>query len=320
MTNSNKRNYKFFDRQLHHLGDKLKQVSFPGFQGVPIYDVFWFFVSGVQQGSISTRASSIAFNFLLAMGPATIFLFTLIPYIPVNNLYNELIEILNSVMPQAAYSMVEQTANGLLTKRGGLQFFGLITALFFSTRGIIALMDAFNASYHTIERRPWILRTLTALLLVFILIILLTISLVLIIFSKVLLEILVEQEFLVVNLEFYMLLIGKWIIVTALIFFSISFLFYMAPFKKHGWRFINAGSTLSTLLTIVASLGFSYFVNNFAQFNKFFGSIGALMALMLWINFNALTLLIGFELNVSINNIQRNAESEEEDRISNVLK
>ena len=85
-------------------------------------------------------------------------------------------------------------------------------------------------------------------------------------------------------------------------FLSISFLYYLAPMRKTKWRFITAGSTLATILTIVASLGFSYFVNHFAQFNKFFGSIGALIALMLWMNFNALTLLIGFELNASIHN------------------
>jgi membrane protein len=98
--------------------------------------------------------------------------------------------------------------------------------------------------------------------------------------------------------------------IIGLTFSCISSLYYLAPLRKTNWRFFSAGSSLATVLTVAASVGFSYFVNNFAQFNKFFGSIGALVALMLWFNFNALTLLIGFELNASINNANLNAREQ----------
>jgi membrane protein len=102
--------------------------------------------------------------------------------------------------------------------------------------------------------------------------------------------------------NYLLLQLGKWFVILALTFLAISFLYYLAPSRKTKWRFFTPGSILATLLSIITSIGFSYFVNHFAPFNKFFGSIGTLIAVMLWMNFNALALLAGFELNASIRN------------------
>jgi membrane protein len=93
---------------------------------------------------------------------------------------------------------------------------------------------------------------------------------------------------------------GKWLIICALFFFSYAFLFYYAPARKTKFKFISAGGTLTTLLTIIASLVFSYYINNFGKYNTLYGSIGTLVVVMMSIYFNSLMLLIGFELNVSI--------------------
>jgi membrane protein len=99
-----------------------------------------------------------------------------------------------------------------------------------------------------------------------------------------------------------LLLLGKWVIVLALTFLAISSLYYLAPARKTKWRFFTPGSIFATLLSILTSILFSYFVNHFAPFNRFYGSIGTLIAIMLWMNFNAIALLAGFELNASIKN------------------
>ena len=124
-----------------------------------------------------------------------------------------------------------------------------------------------------------------------------------------------ELQIIKADFTYYLFLTGRWFIITVLTFVSISLFYYLAPSRKTHWKFFSAGSTLATLLTIIASLGFSYFVNHFAQFNRFFGSIGALVALMLWMNFNSLSLLIGFELNASIQNAGVNLNPNQESEI-----
>ncbi|MBA7529674.1 hypothetical protein ES705_21872 [subsurface metagenome] len=297
---SHERTYRIFNQQIHQLGERLRHVTFPGFDKVPIYDVIWFFIRGIQKGSLNTRASSIAFNFMLAFGPAVIFLFALIPYLPIANFQQELFEVFNEIMPDNSYIAIESFLNEIFQKRGGLPFFGLLVSLFFAQKGIHGMIEAFNATYHTIETRSWYTQHLVAIVLVFIFYVLVLMATLVMFFSKLFIENLSTSGLIQQDFTFYLFVIGKWFGIIGLTFFCISFLYYLAPQRKTKWRFFSAGSTLATILTVIASLGFSYFVNNFAQFNKFFGSIGALIALMLWLNFNSLVLLIGFELNASI--------------------
>ncbi|PLX10915.1 MAG: hypothetical protein C0594_04225 [Marinilabiliales bacterium] len=144
---------------------------------------------------------------------------------------------------------------------------------------------------------------------VIILFLLISIAVSLIIFSGKTLNYFVMKDWMEQNIYYYLITIGNWVIITALFFFAISILYYLAPAKKTRWRFISAGSTLSTVLIIIASIGFSYFVNNFGQYNKLYGSIGTIIVILLWLYFNSLALIIGFELNTSI----INARSERHD-------
>ena len=296
------RNYRMFNRQIHSFGERLQHVTIPGFKGVPLYDAIWFFIRGLQKGSLNTRASSIAFNFMLALGPGVIFLLTLIPYMPITNFQDQVLGVFNRIMPENSYIAIEGLLNDIFQKRGGLPLFGLLLSLFFAQKGINGMIEAFNATYHTIDTRPWISQRLISVMLVAIFYILVIIASLIMFLSRSFVVKLVHSGYIKLDITYYMFLIGKWLAIVGLTFFCISFLYYFAPQRKTKWRFFSPGSITATLLTVIASLGFSYFVNHFAQFNKFFGSIGALIALMLWFNFNALTLLIGFELNASISN------------------
>jgi membrane protein len=126
------------------------------------------------------------------------------------------------------------------------------------------------------------------------------VSVALIIFGTDFLNYLVEKGIIRSGLEYTLIEIGKWIMSIAMVFFSISFIYYMAPAKKLKFRLISAGSTLATLLLVLTSLGFNYFVSNFGRYNALYGSIGTLIVIMLFIYFNAFILLLGFELNASI--------------------
>ncbi|HIA36851.1 MAG TPA: YihY/virulence factor BrkB family protein [Flavobacteriales bacterium] len=277
-----------------------KQLVVPGFDGMALYEVIRFFIQSLKKGAILIRASSLAFNYILALFPGIIFLFTLIPYIPIDNFQEELLMLLEEIMPKNAYETISTTVEDLvIQRRGGLLSLGFIMALFFATNGVNSMINAFNTSYKTAPRSA-LMQRLIALLLTVILSSLLITAILLIIFSELAMDFLIHKGLLNIDITYFLLIIGKWVTILALIFSAISFLYYLGPSKESRWRFISAGSTLATMLTIVTSLGFSYFVNNFGQYNKLYGSIGTLMVIMLWLHFNSAILLIGFELNVSI--------------------
>ena len=288
--------------------ERAKGISLPGFYGVPVYDVIKFFVEGLKNGALTTRASSVAFNFVLAMFPAIIFLFTLIPYIPMENFQTELLMVFEDIFPRNAFHFLESTLVDLVMRKNwGLLSFGALASLFFSMNGIHALIDGFNSSHHYVETRSWLTQRLISIALVFILASLITSATILIISSRSVLNILVEQNILELGITYYLIMIGKWIIIIVFHLMAISFLYYLAPAKRPGWRFISPGAIFATFLSIMASLIFSMFINNFGQLNKLYGSIGTLMVVLIWTYFNSLALIIGFELNASISSAQVNA-------------
>jgi len=288
-----------------------KRIALPGFEKMPIYDVADFFFTGIQRGSIVTRAQSLAFSFFLAIFPAIIFLFSLIPYVPIANFQNEILNIIEGVLPQNAYSTVRSTIEDIIRiQRGGLLSIGFVMALYFTTNGFMTMMRGFNSSYHVVESRTPFQQRKVAIVLTFILSVLVIISTTLIIFSEVATKYLVTHSILKSKTQILLLTLGKWTVVMSLFFFAISFLYYYAPAVKKNYRFISAGSTFATMLSIIVSTGFAYFVNNFGQYNKIYGSIGTLIVIMLWIYFNSVILILGFELNASIENAKNKVRRE----------
>ena len=273
---------QFFANRFNVFSQKAKLIKLPFFDGLPLYDVALFFWKGIVDGAISTRASAIAFNFILAIFPAIIFVFTLIPYIPITHFQQQLLTLLQSILPQNAFLAIEGTIENIVTQpRGGLLSFGFLAAFFFSTNGIVSVITAFNGTIHAIETRSWINQRLVALVLAVILTSLTTFSVALITLSQTLTKFLVKNGYLHSNLTYDLLLGGKWLIICALFFFSYAFLFYLAPARKTKFRFISAGGTLATILTIITSIGFSYYINHFGQYNTLYGSIGTLVVVML---------------------------------------
>jgi len=285
----------------------LRGVVLPGFDGLSMYEVSDFFWQGVKNGALTMRASAIAYNFFLAIFPAIIVLFTLIPYLPIDNFQQVLMDILKDVMPANVYTAVESTIEEIITrKRNDLLSFGFLMAVFFATGGIAALINTFNTSYHNIENRTWVKRQLISIVLVFIFCSLISVAIVLIIFSGTVIDYLIAKDLLTNKFLIALLHNGKWLIILLFTFISISSLYYLAPARRKEYRFITPGSILASCSIIITSVVFSGYINNFSQYNKFYGSIGTLIAFLIWLFVNSLVLIIGFELNVSINNARKN--------------
>jgi len=293
-------------QRIKKLGEKIveraKKISLPFFDGVPLYDVALFFWRSIVDGAITTRASAIAFSFFIAFFPFVIFLFTLIPIIPIKNFQNELFTLIQQVVPdEGTFNTIETTVDDILNvPHSGLLSFGFFMALIFSTNGLASMMSAFDATIHSIHRRTWISQRITAIYLLIILSVLLTIAIALLTGGQIFINYLEEHDILRDSFLLGLLTIGKWVITLALFFFAYSFLYYLAPAKKTKWRFISAGGTLATLLSIVTIAGFTYYINNFSQYNKLYGSLGTLLIILFLMYIMALILLVGFELNASI--------------------
>lgn len=278
-----------------------KRLILPGFDGISFYNVSVFFFKGMQKGFITQRASSISFNLFLALFPAIIFFFTLIPYLPINNFQITLFSILQSVLPENAFETVKSTISDILiNKRSGLLSIGFIMTLYFSTSGVSSIIDAFNKSYHTVENRSWIKQRMISVFLVIVLAFLLIMAIGLITIGSFLINYLVKYKIIKDTITIYLLFASRWVILLAMLFFGISFLYYYAPAKKKDFRFISAGSSLATFLILITTFGFNFYVTNFSKYNALYGSIGTLIIVLMWIYFNAIILLIGFELNASI--------------------
>lgn len=300
-------NFQKFQKKSYRIFRKLiyvsKKVSIPGFQKVPVFYVIQSLFKGIINSDLNTKAASIAFSFFLATPPSIIFIFTLIPYLPIDNIQIELLNIVNDLLPHNAFASINHTLQDIITKqRGELLSFSFFAALIFSTNGIASFIYAFNASYHIKETRSWIAQRAVAFILVIIFSLLLLAAIISIVFGNVIMNYLTEFDFIKDNFIVNLIIITKWVTVIALFYFTISFMYYLAPNDKLRFRFFSVGSTFATIMSILASLIFSFYINNFGQYNKLYGSIGTIMVLLIWIYINAWVILLGFDLNGSVAN------------------
>jgi Predicted membrane protein len=301
---------------LHFNGrNKLQNLVLPGFDGVPISHVVRFIVKGFRKGVLVTRASAIAFNLLMALIPTTVFLFTLIPFIPIPNFQEELIKLFESILPVNVFSFLEKTIVDVVTnKSGGFLLFMFIATVIFSTNGIHAIIHSFVVSAHSFKSRTWVHQRKISIVLLFVVILMIGLAGFMVIFGKMAITRLVEAGIIERHLVIFMLILFKWIIVILLLLLAISFLYYFAPAIKSDFRFISPGSTVATVLFIITSLGFSAYVNNLGQYNRLYGWIGTLLVILVWLYLNSIALLIGFELNLSV----KEAKVEDDERIRTI--
>jgi membrane protein len=266
-----------------------------------VYDVIEHLVTEVRLDSVTTRASYMAFNFTLAIFPTVIFLFALIPYIPISNLDDSIMNFLRDFLPREMYAVASETIYDIVNKpRGRLLSFGVIFALILSTNGLMSLMDAFDKKYHTFRQRSYLRKRLMATLLTFALSLILFVAIGTIFFGTYLLDVLVFYEVVTETFWYSFIVIIKYVSVLLLFFLATSLIYYYVPAVQDKWPFFSAGSVVATLLIFIVSMFFSLYISRFDTYNKFYGSIGALIGLMIWLDFISMILILGFEINVSI--------------------
>jgi membrane protein len=285
---------------------KSKSKSLPGFRGIPLFDVIKFFFNQVKSVGMTERASSIAFNFVMAIPPAIIFLFTLIPYLPIKEFENSLYDLIRSIMPGEKNnpSLINFLHDFINHPRNELLSLGFILSLFFSSNAVMGIMRSFDKNYAGFRKRKPIYRRLVALQLTLVLFGFVIASTILLVMHGALLKRLGVENVWVREIIHN----ARWIVVILLFFYCISYIYRHAPAVHKKWKHLTPGSILATILMLAFTVGFTWWVNQFGSYNEVYGSIGTVLILMLLIYFNSLVLLIGFELNVSITSLQKIAD------------
>ncbi len=286
------------------LVDKSKHISLPGFHRIPLYDVIEFFIQQIRTIGMKERAAAIAFNFVMAIPPAIIFLFTLIPYLPISKQFEyALYSLIRDIIPGQEHNspMISFLHDFISKPRTGLLSLGFILSIYFSSNAISGIMRSFNKNYPGFVKRTGFQKRIVALRLTLIIFILVFVSVLFLSARGAVLK-----YFGVKNSEVRNIINGiRWIVIVFLFFACISYIYRHAPAVHKKWRLINPGSILASVLMLLCTFLFSYWVNHFAHYNQFYGSIGTILIVMALIYFNSLVLLVGFELNVSITALQK---------------
>jgi len=284
-----------------------QKIRLPGFQGIPLYDVLKFFFQQIRKVGITERAAAISFNCVMAIPPIMIFLCTLIPYLPISNEFiRQLHGLIRDVIPgEKNNSAIIKFIDDIIKKpKNDLLSLGFLLAIFYSSNAVMGIMRAFDKNYLGFKKRKMIRRRATALQLTSVLFVLMFASLLVLIMQSSVLKLFGLKNVLVRQIIGY----ARWVVIVLLFFSSVSFIYRYAPFVHKRWKLINPGCILATTLMLLFTVFFSYWVNNFSNYNKLYGSISTILILMLLIYFNSLVLLIGFELNVSITHIRHEAD------------
>ena len=304
---------------LLRIGVRLRNFTLPGFDGIPVFVVFRFFIAEIRANSLPTRSKAVAFSFFLAIFPALTFIFSLIPYLPFfNNLDVSILNLLKEILPnKETYAFIKSFIQPLLedlakNKRGGLLTGSGLLVLFLTSNGVMAIMSSFDKAYDHYKQRNAFQSRLIAFKIPFLLFTLFFFSIILIILGQDLLALLLDKLQIFSTFTQVLLNLLRYVLIILLFFFSISLIYYYGPATKTKYKFISTGATVATVLSILISLGFSYWVSNFNKLNVIFGSIGTIMLLMIWLNINSFVLLIGYEINASIhyNSLLRKRELE----------
>lgn len=279
---------------------KAKTTSFFGLGGVPIYNVIKFIIQESINDDIITRARSVAFSFFLSIFPSILILISVGALLPFD-LVPWLQSVLQGVLPETAENFLFDVIGDLeQLPHSGLLSIGFLLAIYFSSSGVNTLMAGFSKSYHsTFKQRSWIRHQFVAILLTGILFIMLIVTTLLLLTGNFLIAWLVDRVELGITPTILIQLL-KWVIIISLFYSIIAMIYKIGPALRKKFKFFSPGATVATVITILITLGFSVYVNNFGTYNKLYGSIGAVIALMVWLQLICTIILLGFELNASI--------------------
>jgi len=289
----------------------LKQIKLPGLEGLSVYDLLELYTIGIAKGTLATRASAIAFSFFMAIFPFLLFVLIVIPYIPIEGFKTEFLSFLDSFLPpNTSDFFFDNIFENINTGRGGLLSSVFLLSIFLMANGVNAVFSGFENSYHEQLTRNVIKQYLYALGVALILAFLMILTVAVFGYFEIyiiqpLLDRLNEEGLTAKDSNVVWIVVAKYLFFVIMIYLATATLYYFGTMEGRQSKFFSIGALLTTLLIILTSYLFGVYITNFSQYNELYGSIGALLILMFYLWLNSNILLLGYELNASLNRLRK---------------
>lgn len=280
-----------------------KKINLPGIEGFSFYDLMETYIVGIAKGTFSSRAGAIAFSFFMALFPFILFVLNLIPYVRIENFQQEFLMLIDEMLPPQTAQffnpiMLDIAAN----PRGSLLSFTLILAIFLMSNGVNAIFSGFEYSFYVRKKRSIIRQYLIAVLVSIFLALVLFVAVIALLIGQYIILNLNEEARLLDNIAWISIM--RYISFVVLIYIIIATLYYFGTKESRSYRFFSLGAIITTGLFMLTTYLFGVYIENFSAYNELYGSIGALLVMMLYIWINSNLLLLGFEINVTIHRLK----------------
>jgi len=289
---------------LRDLARFLKGVELHWLEGLSLYDLLELYIIGIAEGALSNRAGSIAFSFFMALFPFALFIFNLIPYIPIEGFQQDFLKFVSEGVPPNTYYAIENIVDDILhNSHSGLLSSGFLLSILLMANGLNAILGGFENSRHVLVKRGFFHQYFVAIGMSIILSFLLILTVAIIVVLEVFI-----QKFTVHNVlseQIPLIVLGRYVFLLLMILVTTSILFKFGTKHDKSRSFISIGSVFTTFFTIIISYFFGIWVLRFSQYNQLYGSIGTLLIVMFYIWINCMILLLGFELNLAVNNLKK---------------
>ena len=286
----------------------LGKIKLPGLEGLSLYDLLELYVIGIAKGALTARASAIAYSFFTALFPFLLFVIIVIPYIPIDDFQTDFLVFLESILPPTTSDFF---SDNIFNNIGGNQNGGLLSSvfllsIFLMANGINALFSGFENSYHEQLTRNVFKQYLYALGIALILSFLLIVTVaVLGYFNIYVIDNLTDRGYIAKRQVSIWSTLAQYGFFVVMVYLATAVLYYFGTAEGKSSRFFSVGALFTTILILVTSYLFGIYIENFAQYNELYGSIGALLILLFYLWLNANILLLGFELNMSLKQLKK---------------
>jgi membrane protein len=280
-----------------------KRVKIPGAEGLTLYNLMDIYGTGIIQGTFTSRAGSIAFSFFVAIFPFLLFILNLIPMVPIEGFQTRFLVFIEGLLPpQTTDFFYPVIADIAVNPRGGLLSFSFLLSLFLAANGVSAIFTGFEYSYHVTINRTFLRQYLVAVVVSIFLALLLLITVGVIVYGEYLINDLTGRAYIQNNVFWISAL--QITVFVVMIYIIIATLYYFGTKEGKESRFFSVGALITTMLFMVTTYLFGIYINNFSTYNELYGSIGALLIMMFYIWINSNLLLLGFELNISLQRLR----------------
>ena len=282
----------------------LKKITLPWLAGLSFYDLLELYIIGIVEGAISYRAAAIAFSFFMALFPFALFILNLIPYIPIEGFQQDFLDFVRDGVPPNTFDAISKIINDILhNSYQGLLSTGFFLSIFLMANGLNAILGGFENSYHMVIKRSFFRQYIIALgmSIIFSFLLLFTVA------TIVVFEVFIQKSAIqnVLSESIPLIQMGRYVFLITMILTVTSILFKFGTKRETKRSFLSIGAVFTTILIILSSYIFGIWVLKFSKYNELYGSIGTLLIVMFYIWINCTILLLGFELNTTIQRLKK---------------